>query len=133
VINEEITGIHCLLKAGVDQDGRNDVIINNFEPARGIPDSIAWLSIPNNPCSANVWNRHVFGRGDARGGSHYIGLGDINGDVWRLPWAPRKDLFRRVIGSHSGHLLAAAKCASHGPKRYWQWINLGLPVCSASM
>ena len=89
VIDEEITGIHCLLRADVEQDGRNDVIINNFEPARGIPDSIAWLSIPKNPYSANAWNRHVFARGDARGGSHYMGLGDINGNGWRLPWAPR--------------------------------------------
>ena len=44
------TGIHCLLTADVDQDGRDDVIINNFEPARGIPDSIA-LSVPKNPYS----------------------------------------------------------------------------------
>ena len=82
VIDEAITGIHCLLTADVDQDGRDDVIINNFEPARGIQDSIAWLSVPKNPYSANAWNRHVFASGDARGGSHYMGLGDVNGDGW---------------------------------------------------
>jgi hypothetical protein len=82
IIDPVLTGIHCLRTADIDNDGRQDLIINNFEPAKGIPDSIAWYSAPKNVRSAGEWQRHVFANGDARGGSHYMGAGDINGDGW---------------------------------------------------
>lgn len=83
VIDPEITGIHCILRSDVDNDGKDDLIINNFEPEKGIADSISWLSIPKNPLRAKRWNRHVFADRDARGGSHYMGAGDIDGDGWK--------------------------------------------------
>ena len=83
VIDPEITGIHCIRRADIDNDGRPDLIINNFEPEKGIGDSIAWFSIPKNPLKAKQWNRHIFADGDARGGSHYMGAGDIDGDGWK--------------------------------------------------
>lgn len=83
VIDSEITGIHCILRSDIDNDGRDDLIINNFEPEKGIGDSMAWFSIPKNPLKAKQWNRHVFADGDARGGSHYMGAGDIDGDGWK--------------------------------------------------
>lgn len=83
LIDPDITGIHCILKSDIDNDGKPDLIINNFEPEKGIADSIAWFSIPNNPHQAKQWNRHVFADGDARGGSHYMGAGDIDGDGWK--------------------------------------------------
>jgi len=83
VIDPEITGIHCILAADIDNDGRDDLVINNFEPEKGIGDSIAWFSVPKNPLRAKQWNRHVFADGDARGGSHYMGAGDIDGDGWK--------------------------------------------------
>lgn len=83
VIDPEITAIHCLVAADIDNDGRDDLIINNFDPKQGISDSIAWLSIPDEPLSASQWDRHVFADGDARGGSHYMGVGDIDGDGWK--------------------------------------------------
>ncbi|HIG29520.1 MAG TPA: VCBS repeat-containing protein [Verrucomicrobiales bacterium] len=83
VIDPTITGIHCLLTSDIDNDGRDDLIINNFEPEKGIGDSIAWFSIPENPRRAKRWDRHVFADGDARGGSHYTGAGDIDGDGWK--------------------------------------------------
>lgn len=82
-IDSEITGIHCILRSDVDNDGRDDLIINNFEPEKGLGDSMAWFSVPENPRTAHVWNRHVFAAGDARGGSHYMGAGDIDGDGWK--------------------------------------------------
>ncbi|WP_186775411.1 FG-GAP repeat domain-containing protein [Rubripirellula tenax] len=81
-IDSEITGIHCLTRSDVDNNGRDDLIINNFEPEKGIGDSIAWLSIPSDPKSSIPWDRHVFADADARGGSHYMGAGDIDGDGW---------------------------------------------------
>lgn len=82
-IDHEITGIHCIVRSDVDNDGRDDLIINNFEPQKGLGDSIAWFSVPKNPKKAKQWDRHVFASGDARGGSHYMGAGDIDGDGWK--------------------------------------------------
>lgn len=82
-IDDVITGIHCILRADVDNDGKDDLIINNFQPDKGLKDSMAWYSIPKNPKKGNYWNRHVFANGDARGGSHYMGAGDIDGDGWK--------------------------------------------------
>ena len=82
-IDHEITGIHCITRSDIDNDGRDDLIINNFEPEKGIGDSVAWFSIPKNPLEAKQWDRHVFADGDARGGSHYMGAGDIDGDGWK--------------------------------------------------
>jgi hypothetical protein len=82
VIDHQITGIHCLLRADVDNDGKDDLVINNFEPEKGLGDSMAWFSRPEDPKNASHWDRHVFADGDARGGSHYLGAGDIDGDGW---------------------------------------------------
>ncbi len=82
-IDPEITGIHCITRADVDNDGCDDLIINNFEPEKGIGDSMAWFRIPKNPLRAPRWERKVFANRDARGGSHYMGVGDIDGDGWK--------------------------------------------------
>ena len=82
IIDHDIQGIHCVLKADVDNDGKPDLIINNFEPKGVLADSIAWFQIPENPKSADHWHRHVFADKTARGGSHYFGFGDIDGDGW---------------------------------------------------
>jgi len=83
VIDPDITGIHCILKSDIDNDGKPDLVINNFDPAKGLTDSIAWFSIPAKPHNAKQWHRHVFANGNARGGSHYMGVGDIDGDGWK--------------------------------------------------
>lgn len=82
-IDDEITGIHCLLRSDIDNDGIDDLVINNFEPEKGLGDSMAWFSRPKDPKNASGWDRHVFADADARGGSHYMGAGDIDGDGWK--------------------------------------------------
>ncbi|MDF1849533.1 MAG: VCBS repeat-containing protein [Verrucomicrobiales bacterium] len=82
IIDHDIRGIHCILKADVDNDGKLDVIINNFEPEGVLGDSIAWFSVPKKWKEADRWDRHVFADRNARGGSHYFGFGDIDGDGW---------------------------------------------------
>lgn len=82
-IDPDITGIHCLVTSDINNDGRDDIVINNFEPEKGIGDSIAWFEIPADPKSASQWVRHIFAKGDARGGSHYMGVGDVDGDGWK--------------------------------------------------
>ncbi|BDS06508.1 hypothetical protein NT6N_15480 [Oceaniferula spumae] len=83
VIDHEITGIHCILASDINNDGKLDLVINNFLPDKGIGDSIAWFSVPKDWKNAKQWDRHVFANGDARGGSHYMGAGDIDGDGWK--------------------------------------------------
>ena len=83
IIDPDITGIHCILRSDIDNDGKPDLIINNFDPEKGLGDSIAWFSIPKHPLRAKQWDRHIFAAGDARGGSHYMGAGDIDGDGWK--------------------------------------------------
>ena len=83
VIDPDITGIHCILTSDIDNDGVEDLVINNFAPDKGLGDSMAWFSRPKNPRRAKQWDRHVFANGDARGGSHYMGAGDIDGDGWK--------------------------------------------------
>lgn len=82
LIDADINGIHCFLKADVDKDGKLDVIVNNFKPKGVLGDSIVWFSIPENVHEAAGWERNVFAKGDAAGGSHYFGFGDIDGDGW---------------------------------------------------
>lgn len=82
IIDHEIRGIHCFLKGDVDRDGKLDLIINNFEPDGPLGDSVAWFRVPGNPKNAEQWERFVFADRDARGGSHYFGFGDVDGDGW---------------------------------------------------
>ena len=83
IIDPEITGIHCLLTSDIDNDGRQDLVINNFLPDEGIADSMAWFSVPENVHAADKWQRYIFADGDARGGSHYMSAADIDGDGWK--------------------------------------------------
>ena len=83
IIDPEITGIHCLLTSDIDNDGRQDLVINNFLPDQGIADSMAWFSVPENVHTAEKWQRYIFADGDARGGSHYMSAADIDGDGWK--------------------------------------------------
>ena len=81
-IDDEIRGTHCLITGDVNGDGSIDLIANSFQTAdrTEVPESITWLEIPKNPKTASQWPRHVFADGDAPGGNHYMGFGDVNGD-----------------------------------------------------
>tara|TARA_R110002049_G_scaffold4601_1_gene31666 strand:+ start:54072 stop:54503 length:432 start_codon:yes stop_codon:yes gene_type:complete len=81
-VDDEILGTHCLITGDVNRDGRFDLIANSGRPEgkTGIPDSLTWLEVPQNPHASVSWVRHVFADRDAPGGSHYTGMGDINQD-----------------------------------------------------
>ena len=49
LIDPDLTGVHCIARADIDNDGREDLIINNFVPDRGLGDSMVWYSIPKQP------------------------------------------------------------------------------------
>ena len=81
-VDDEILGTHCLMTGDVNRDGKPDLIANSGRAAKktSIPNSLTWLEVPKNPRTAKNWIRHVFAKGDAPGGSHYTGFGDVNGD-----------------------------------------------------
>ena len=79
LIDKKVNGIHGLLVGDVDKDGKLDLIANSAQPVNTpFPNSIVWYSVPKK--ATQPWNRHVFAKGDAPGLSHYMGLGDVNGD-----------------------------------------------------
>ncbi len=77
-IDKDITGTHCVLEADVNQDGKMDLIANEFNPDSPVGDSIMWYETPSDVDAE--WKRHIFAKGDAGGGSHYMGIGDLDGD-----------------------------------------------------
>ncbi|NNM30677.1 MAG: VCBS repeat-containing protein, partial [Akkermansiaceae bacterium] len=81
-IDDEVLGTHCLLEGDVNRDGKLDLIANSGRgaPQTKFPYSLTWLEVPKDPHGAKSWVRHVFADRDAPGGSHYAGLGDVNGD-----------------------------------------------------
>ncbi len=80
IVDDHLNGIHCLLKADVNADGQPDLLVNNFEPEGPLGDSLTWQQVPDRPLEAKTWLRNVFAPGDAPGGSHYFGFGDVDGD-----------------------------------------------------
>ena len=80
LIDDQVNGVHGLLVGNVDNEGRPDLLATSAQPTEPFPYSLVWYRIPNNPLTAERWERFVFAAGDAPGLSHYLGLGDINGD-----------------------------------------------------
>jgi len=80
VAEDELNGIHGVLKADVDGDGQLDLLANSGQPLGKFPNSAAWLKVPKNPRKAKRWERFIFADKDAPGLSHYLGYGDLNGD-----------------------------------------------------
>jgi hypothetical protein len=75
VADEEVDGVHGLLVADVDRDGRPDLIASSGQPVGKLPDSLVWFSIWK-----GQWTRHAFADRDAPGLTHYLAFGDVNGD-----------------------------------------------------
>jgi len=80
LVDDQIDGIHGLLKGDIDGDGRYDLIANSAQPRGKFPNSAVWLRVPKAPRTADHWERFVFADKDAPGLSHYFGVGDVNGD-----------------------------------------------------
>ena len=68
-----IDGIHGLFIADVNGDKKADIVANSAQPKGAFANSIVWYEAPK-------FERRVFARGDAPGLSHYMGVGDVNGD-----------------------------------------------------
>lgn len=80
LIDNQVHGIHGLIRADIDRDGRPDLLATSAQPKPPFPESLVWISAPKNPRSSDAWQRHVFADRDAPGLTHYLGVGDVNRD-----------------------------------------------------
>ncbi len=104
-------GVHGLLAGDVNGDGVPDLIANSGGPGGGVPNSLVWFSAPR-------WDSHVIANGDAPGTTHYVALGDVNGDGrpdvataaklgnwfawWEAPRDPRQRWTKHTIAEAQG-------------------------------
>jgi len=80
LIDDQVDGIHGLIVGDIDGDGRLDLAANSALPDGSFHDSLVWYRVPARPAQAKNWERSIVADHDAPGLSHYLGLGDVNGD-----------------------------------------------------
>ena len=80
IADDQVHGIHGLIKGDVDRDGDFDLLATSAQPLEPYPNSLAWLRVPERPRDAERWECHIFADRDAPGLTHYLGFGDVNGD-----------------------------------------------------
>ena len=78
LIDNQVNGIHGIIRGDVNQDGRLDLLATSGLPEGNFPNSLAWFSAPVNPLEATQWQRHIFAVNDAPGLTHYLGFADID-------------------------------------------------------
>jgi hypothetical protein len=80
-ITDEIFGVHCIRSFDIDQDGKNELIANDFTDDKGpYSRSVCWLKPKFSKKKPIEWTIIPLAKGTAQGGSHYFDFGDINGD-----------------------------------------------------
>ena len=80
LVDDQVHGIHGLLKGDVDKHGRYDLLATSAQPKEPFPNSLAWFRVQRVASTTYRWKRHIFARQDAPGLTHYLGFGDVNGD-----------------------------------------------------
>jgi hypothetical protein len=80
IADDSVHGIHGLIKADVDGDGKTDLLATSAQAKPPYPESLAWFRVPADPHEAERWEPMIFAKHDAPGLTHYLGVGDVNGD-----------------------------------------------------
>lgn len=80
LVDDQVHGIHGLIQGDVDGDGKTDLLATSAQPKPPFAESLAWFRVPTEPLTAERWTPIVFADEDAPGLTHYLGVGDIDGD-----------------------------------------------------
>ena len=80
LVDDQVNGIHGVIRADINGDGRMNLLATSAQPTGIFPNSLAWFRVPETPHQAQHWDRSIFAQGDAPGLTHYLGVGDVNGD-----------------------------------------------------
>lgn len=80
MVDDRVHGIHGLITGDVDGDGKLDLLATSAQPKPPFPESLAWFRVPEHPHQAERWEPNVFAVEDAPGLTHYLGVGDVDGD-----------------------------------------------------
>jgi hypothetical protein len=80
LVDDQVHGIHGLIKGDIDGDGNWELLATSAQAKPPYSESLAWFRVPSNPHEADRWTPHIFAAGDAPGLTHYLGVGDVDGD-----------------------------------------------------
>ena len=122
IVDDQVDGIHGVIVGDIDNDGTLDLLATSAQPKGPHPESLAWFRIPKYPTAVRRRERYIFADKNAPGLSHYLGVGDVNGDGrtdaasaaksppagnwfawWEAPADPRQTWKKHVVGEgHEG-------------------------------
>ncbi len=75
-----VNGIHGLVTGDVNGDGVPDLVANSAQPKGAFPESIAWFDGAAYDRKTGTLKRRILADRDAPGLSHYLDIGDLDGD-----------------------------------------------------
>src|SRR5260370_33396355 len=73
-----VDGVHGIALADLDGDGRPELLATSGWNDCDFPDSIAWVRIPKNPCTAARWEGFILATRYAPGIGHCLRVGGVN-------------------------------------------------------
>ena len=127
-ITLDFSACHCVLIADADEDGKLDIIVNNFRPEQTkapkgptknlFHSSIVCYPIPAKPRDPKAWKAYPLADKDAPGGSHYMSMADIDGDG-------KKEMFVGAKGEpfENGNYFAIWKAGNNRLKP-WEKVKV---------
>ena len=127
-ITLDFWGIHCILIHDFNRDGKQDIIVNNFNPSERAhrnpmfgslyQNSVLAYQIPEDPKDLNQWKPNIIVDEEAPGGSHYFDIVDLDNDG-------KQEFMIGAVGGKiftGGHYFAIWK-EGDDPEKPWKKIK----------
>jgi hypothetical protein len=124
LIDDQLRGVHGLAVGDIDGDGIPDLAANSSLANGSSPESIVWYKRPPALRSATGWDRFILANGDAPGRTHYVTLGDVDGDG-------RLDAAIAAKNAEGGNWLAWWQAPSE-PRHAWRKHTIATGQLGAS-